>query len=114
MMKRFGLLVMLAAVCLSGCGQGAGKFRHVVLFKFKDEAPKTDVKVIEDEIVAFPSTMPMIRALEWGKDCSVEKLAKGFTHCYFITFDNAGGLKAYLPHPTHQTLVKKLKPAVEK
>ena len=92
----------------------SGKLRHVVLFKFKDDAPPADVKAIEDAIVGFPPTMPMIEALEWGKDCSVEKLADGFTHCFLVTFDDADGLKAYLPHPTHQAAVAKLKPAMEK
>jgi len=92
----------------------SGKLRHVVLFKFKDDAPAADVKAIEDAIVAFPPTMPMIKALEWGKDCSVEKLADGFTHCFLVTFEDADGLKAYLPHPTHQAAVAKLGPAMEK
>ena len=114
-MKRLGLLVVLVAtVWLSGCGEAPGAFRHVVLFKFKDDAPAADVKAIEDAIVAFPPSMPMITALEWGKDCSVENLQDGFTHCFLVTFRDADGLKAYLPHPTHQAAVAKLKPAMEK
>jgi len=105
--------MLVSAVWLSGCGQ-QGAFRHVVLFKFKDTAPPADVKAIEDAIAAFPRTMPMIEALEWGKDCSVENLQDGFTHCFLVTFENADGLKAYGPHPTHQALVAKLKPAMEK
>ena len=114
-MKRLGLLAMLVStVWLAGCDQAPGQFRHVVLFKFKDTAPPADVKAIEDAIVAFPPTMPMITGLEWGKDVSVEKLADGFTHCFLVTFKDADGLKAYLPHPTHQAAVAKLKPAMEK
>ena len=114
-MKRLGVLVMLvASVWLVGCDNAPGQFRHVVLFKFKDTAPAADVKAIEKAICEFPPTMPMITELEWGKDVSVEKLADGFTHCFLVTFKDADGLKAYLPHPTHQAAVKKLKPAMEK
>lgn len=107
----------VAMVWLAGCAPArsySGKLRHVVLFKWKDEASAADVKAIEDAIADFPPTMPMITGLEWGKDVSVEELADGFTHCYLISFEDADGLKAYLPHPTHQAGVKKLKPAMEK
>ena len=109
--------MLVAAVWLAGCARApsySGNLRHVVLFKFKDDATSADVKAIEEEICAFPSSISVIEALEWGKDVSVEKLADGFTHCFLVTFENADGLKVYSPHPTHQAAVAKLKPAMEK
>jgi len=106
MMKRFGLLTVLVSVCwLTGCGQAvsySGDFRHLVLFKFKDDAPPADVKAIEDQIMAMKSQIPTIKTMEWRKDCSVENLQHGFTHAFLVTFENPDGLKVYSPHAAHQ------------
>ncbi len=117
-MKRFGLLMMLVAMCwLAGCGQAvsySGDYRHVVLFKFKDDAPPADVKAIEDQIMAMRSEIPTIKTMEWGKDVSVENLQDGFTHCFLVTFENADGLKVYSPHAAHKAVLKSLGPIMEK
>ena len=117
-MKRFGLWIVLVAMCwLAGCGQAvsySGDFRHVVLFKFKDDAPAADVKAIEDQIMAMKPQIPTIKTMEWGKDCSVENLQDGFTHAFLVTFENPDGLKVYSPHAAHQAVVKSLGPIKEK
>ena len=118
MMKRFGLWSVLVSVCwLAGCATApsySGDFRHVVLFKFKDDAPPADVKALEDQIMAMKSQIPTIKTIEWGKDCSVENLQDGLTHAFLVTFENPDGLKVYLPHAAHQAVVKSLTPLKEK
>jgi len=91
-----------------------GKLRHVVLFKFKDDASAAQVKAIEEKICTMPPDIPEILALEWGKDVSVEKLADGFTHCFLVSFEDPDGLKVYLPHAAHKACVELLNPSMEK
>ena len=90
------------------------QLRHVVLFKFKESASAKQVKAIEDAFRALPTKIDTISGFEWGTDVSVEDLADGFTHCFFVTFKTQEGLKAYLPHQAHQDFVALLKPHLDK
>ncbi len=76
--------------------------RHVVLFKFKDEATAADVKKVEDAFRDLPNHISEIKAFEWGTNNSPEGLAEGFTHCFFVSFANEEGRAIYLPNPKHQ------------
>jgi len=116
-MRQFILLAILVSVFwLTGCAAPSysGDFRHVVMFKFKDDAAPADVTAIEKQIMDMKGRIPTIKAIEWGKDCSVENLQRGFTHCFLVTFENPDGLKVYLPHPAHKAVVKSLDAIKEK
>ena len=89
------------------------QLRHGVLFKFKESASAKQVKAIEDAFRALPTKIDTISGFEWGTDVSVEDLADGFTHCFFVTFKTQEGLKAYLPHEAHQDFVALLKPHLD-
>jgi stress responsive alpha/beta barrel protein len=91
-----------------------GKLRHVVLFKFKDDAPRAEVEKIEDAFRALPSKVPEVVDFEWGTNNSPEGLADGFTHCFFVTFNDEKGREVYLPHPAHKEFVALLKPQLDK
>ena len=91
-----------------------GKLRHVVLFKFKDDAPRAEVKKIEDAFRALPSKVPQVVDFEWGTNNSPEELADGFTHCFLVTFNNEKDREVYLPHPAHEAFVALLKPQLDK
>ncbi len=88
--------------------------RHVVMFKFKDEAAPADVKKVEDAFKALPAQIKEVKAFEWGKNNSPENLNQGFTHCFFVTFSSEKDRDIYLPHPAHQAFVEVLKPHLDK
>jgi hypothetical protein len=121
-MRTVGVLLglcLLAGCTTTGTGAGApgdskGLLRHVVLFKFKDGTTPAQVKQVEDAFRALPGKVPEIAAFEWGTDNSPEKLAQGFTHCFFVSFRDAKGREAYLPHPAHKAFVEILKPHLDK
>ncbi len=87
--------------------------RHVVLFKFKDDAPKEKVKGIEDAFSKLPSQIPEIADYEWGLNNSPEGLDKGFTHCFFVSFKSEADRATYLPHPIHKAFVGLLEPYLD-
>lgn len=91
-----------------------GKLRHVVLFKFKDDTTKEQVKKIEDEFRALPAKIPEIVDFEWGTNNSPEGLEEGLTHCFLVTFKDAKGRAAYLPHKEHKKFVAILRPRLDK
>ena len=89
-------------------------YRHVVLFKFKDDAPKEAVVKVEKAFSALKGKIDLIQDYEWGKNVSPEGLDNGFTHCFFVTFKNKADLEKYLPHKDHQAFVGLLKPILDK
>jgi len=87
--------------------------RHVVLFSFKESAAPADIEHIEEAFRALPSKIDAIRDFEWGTNVSPENKARGFTHCFFLTFLTEADRDAYLPHPAHKAFGKVLGPHVE-
>lgn len=89
--------------------------RHVVLFKFKDEASEEDVNKLNDAFNALPKAIPVIKDFEWGINDSPEDFHQDFTHCYLLTFASEEDRDSiYTPHPQHQAFVKSLGPHLEK
>ncbi|MDR3496915.1 MAG: Dabb family protein [Ancalomicrobiaceae bacterium] len=78
-----------------------GIYRHVVLFKFKDSAAKEEVEAVAKAFEALCAGLDFVKSLEWGVNSSPEGLDEGLTHCFVVTFFDAKGRDAYLPHPHH-------------
>jgi len=117
-----GLVVVLVGLGVSERGTAAeggknpqlGKVRHVVLFKFKEGTTDRQIKKVEDAFRELPSKIHEIAGYEWGTNISPENLNQGFTHCFLVTFNDAKGRDAYLPHPAHNAFGKVLGPYLDK
>ena len=83
--------------------------RHVVLFKFKPDTTPEKITEIEQAFKALPDKIQVIKDFEWGTNNSPEGLAKGFTHCFFLTFKSEADRAIYLPHPDHKAFGALLK-----
>ena len=90
--------------------QASSVLRHVVLFKFKDGTSAEEIEKIENAFRALPEKIDAIHDFEWGTDVSVEGIARGFTHCFFVTFKSEADRDAYLPHPDHKAFGQLLGP----
>lgn len=109
-MKQLHTL-LLASLFLSTAAMSKERvLRHVVSFKFKEDASDCQVQEIEKAFVALKGKIPGILDLEWGKNNSPEGLEKGFTHCFIVTFKDEKARETYLPHPDHKAFVSILKP----
>jgi len=126
----FAIMLFAAISCTSGTESGDSntnladammdkepaakkQLRHVVLFKFKETATEADIKKVEEAFAALPGKIPQIRDYEWGTNNSPEGLSKGFTHCFFLTFDSEEDRATYLPHPDHKAFGGVLGPYLE-
>jgi hypothetical protein len=113
-------LVVAVFACAGTAAEPAGKkakaglLRHVVLFKFKEGTTPEQIKAIEQAFRGLPAKIPEIVAFEWGTDASMENKSEGFTHCFFVTFKDAKGRDAYLPHPAHKEFGKVVRPHADK
>jgi lysophospholipase L1-like esterase len=88
--------------------------RHVVLFKFKDDATPEQVQEVVAAFGALKVKIDTIEDYEWGTDVGVENLAAGFTHCFVVSFRDAAGRDIYLPHPAHEEFKKLVGPRLDK
>ena len=91
-----------------------GAYRHVVIFKFKDDATKEQVTKIEKEFAALSKKIETITGYEWGTNVSPENHAQGYTHCFIVSFKDRAGLDVYLPHEAHKAFVEILLPVLDK
>jgi hypothetical protein len=89
------------------------RLRHVVALKFKDSATKEQIKQVEDAFAALETRIPVITALKWGTNVSPEKLNKGFTHCFILTFKTDKDRDDYLVHPAHKEFGGLLGPVLD-
>ena len=93
--------------------QTSKTLRHVVLFKFKENTTADKLKAIEESFAGLPGQIPEIIDFEWGINNSPEGLNKGFTHCFFVSFESEKGREIYLPHPAHKAFVDLASPHIE-
>lgn len=82
--------------------KGRGKLVHMVAFKFKDTAGSEGIRKVEEAFAALPAKIPQIATFETGTNVSPEKLDKGFTHAFLLTFHSAKDRDDYLVHPAHK------------
>ena len=117
------LIVSSVFIMTFGCAPKSGSdsasttsplLRHVVLFKFKDDASPAQVTAIEEAFRALPSQIPEIVDFEWGTDVSNEGKHQDFTHCFLVSFADDAGREVYLPHPAHKAFVDLLLPSLDK
>jgi hypothetical protein len=92
--------------------KGRGKLVHVVSFKFKDTAGAEGIRKVEEAFAALPGKIAQIATYETGTNVSPEKLDKGFTHAWVLTFHSAKDRDDYLVHPDHQAFGKLVGPHV--
>lgn len=105
-------LVGALAVWVAQAQGKSSRLLHVVSFKFKETASKEQIKEVEDAFRALKGKIPEIVTLEWGLNVSPEKLDKGFTHCWVLSFKSDKDRDAYLAHPDHKKFGASLGPVL--
>ena len=120
MKKNFIFILILAFMIIATTMTNAQSksdakvLRHVVLFKFKETSTPEDVKKVEAAFADLAVKIPQIKAYEWGKNSSPEKLNQGLTHCFLLTFSSDKDRDDYLVHPDHKAFGKILGPHLDK
>ena len=86
---------------------------HVVTFKFKASATKPQIDSVVAAFKALTTKIPTIHEFSWGTNVSPEKLNKGFTHAFVLSFGSDADRDAYLVHPDHVAFGKLLSPILD-
>ena len=108
------LACLAVTILIAATHKETKMLRHVVLFKFKDDATPEQVKQVEDAFRKLPSQISEIKDFEWGTNNSPENLNQGFTHCFFLSFESEKDRDVYLPHPAHKAFGNLLRPYLDK
>ena len=96
-------------------GDKAAKvLRHIVMYKFKDGLPASEVQQVVDAFSALPSKIDTIIDFEKGTNVSKEGKSEGFTHVFVVTFKNEKDRDDYIAHQAHQDYVNVVKNRREK
>lgn len=98
------LVIAFAASAMAMFAPNAEKeaVRHVVAFKYSEDATEAQIKEITDAFIALKDKIPGITGFEYGVNNSPEGLSQGFDHVYLMTFENEAARDVYLPHPEHK------------
>jgi hypothetical protein len=98
------LFIVLAAAgtLMAWTMKESNQVKHVVVFKFKSKATAAEIAQVTQAFKDLKGKIPGIVSFEYGENNSPEKLNKGFTHVYLLTFENAAARDAYLPHEAHK------------
>lgn len=80
--------------------------RHIVLFRFTDDATDEQVSALAAGLDALPGKIEQIRSYEHGRDVGVRP--SSWDYGLVAAFDSAEDFAAYLDHPDHLALVRDL------
>jgi hypothetical protein len=78
--------------------------RHIVLFRWKDDATDAQKKRAADEIATLPSLVPSVRAFASGPDVGINQ--GNYDFGVTADFEDAGGYVAYRDNPDHRAMVE--------
>lgn len=90
-----------------------GPTKHFVAFKYKSSTTTEQKTSMEKAFIALKQKIPQIASLECGANTSTEKLDKGMTYGFLLTFKTAKDRDKYLIHPAHVLFKENALPLVE-
>jgi len=79
---------------------------HLVFFAVREEASQEEVEGLVASIRALRDEVPSTVDLSVGEDFSGR--SGGYTHAFFVRFEDTASLQEYMEHPAHLTVVEKL------
>ncbi|GAA5068652.1 hypothetical protein HNP84_008418 [Thermocatellispora tengchongensis] len=80
-------------------------FRHVVLFRWTEDATDEDKERVARELRALPETISEIRAYHVGHDAGVNQ--GNYEFAVVADFDDTAGYLVYRDHPAHRAVIDK-------
>ena len=87
--------------------------RHIVLARFRDTTPESEIAAILAELDALRAHLPGMLNFHGGANVSPEGLARGYSHAFTVDFADAAARDAYLADPAHKAAGGRLVAACE-
>jgi hypothetical protein len=77
--------------------------RHLVTFRWTDEATQDQKERVATELSRLPAIVPTVRAYRLGHDLGLNE--GNFDFAVAADFDDADGYLAYRDNPEHQAII---------
>ena len=87
--------------------------RHCVFLRFRADVPQAERDGIEADLRALRPLVDGFLNMSFGPNASPEGLGQGFAHGFTMDFRDAAARDAYLIHPAHQAVGKRVVAALE-
>ena len=84
--------------------------RHIVLFRFKEEASAEQIAETGKAFLALHDQINTIQDVEWGGAINEPS---PYTHCLLVTVGTEADLQAYGEHPAHVAIAERYGHLVE-
>jgi hypothetical protein len=78
-------------------------FRHVVLFRWREDATAQQKKTLEDRLNELPGVIPELRAYTIGGDAGINP--GNFDFAVVADFANRDDYLIYRDHPVHRKVI---------
>ncbi|GAA4498168.1 hypothetical protein GCM10023191_042900 [Actinoallomurus oryzae] len=78
-------------------------FRHVVVFRWRDDATAEQKKTVEERLRELPGAIPELRAYAFGRDAGIN--AGNFDFAVVADFADRDAYLVYRDNPTHRAIV---------
>jgi hypothetical protein len=85
---------------------------HIVLLRMRPDAQHEAIEVALDAARDMAAAVPGVLAVVAGPDLSVEGAADGHTHAVVVTLADVAARDAYLDHPAHLAVGRRMAPLV--
>ncbi len=86
--------------------------KHIVLFKYKTEAPAAQRKEMEDRLNALPELISEVKNWHWERSIP-GRPARSFHVALICEFADSAALDRYIANPHHQACVPLIEAACE-
>jgi hypothetical protein len=88
--------------------------KHILLYKFKENASPEAIKALADQFLECKARLPVLRKVEHGPNAAEKKdLGRGFNYCFLLTFEDMAGVHQYIRSEQHDRIVNSEKPISE-
>ena len=85
--------------------------RHVVMFRFKEDAPADAARSVEEGLARLPDAIEEIEGYRFGADVGLRE--GNFDYCLVAEFSDGAAFLRYAEHPEHQRFIEeRIKPVV--
>ncbi|MGI0117785.1 Dabb family protein [Zooshikella sp. RANM57] len=75
---------------------------HIVLLKCKSTVSEEDFRQLEAALQGLVGKIPGLQQVMFNKNTSPEGKHQGYTHGFYMMFENLTARDVYLTHPEHQ------------
>ncbi len=79
---------------------------HLVLFTVREDSSPADIEDLIASIRVLKDKVPSTVDLSVGENFSAR--SGGYTHGFFVRFEDVNGLQEYMEHPEHLAVAEKL------